>query len=139
MENPDLMQRYNVSKLFGGVSPIRYFSLTSFLFLMMFVWSLPGAFAGATLNVTVGQAFDIELETNPSTGYSWNPLFQPEYLELKSRRIDSQPGKLLGAPVKERFTFMPLQGGVCGLEFHYSRSWEKQSVKTENYRVNIKP
>ena len=134
-----MMQRYNVSRLYGSVSPSRHGLLTSSFFLMIFIWSMSGAFAGADMNVAVGQAFNIELETNPSTGYTWNPVFQPEYLELKLRKIEPSAGKLLGAPVKERFTFMPLKAGICELEFRYSRSWESQSVKTENFRVHIRP
>ena len=97
------------------------------------------ALAGSALSVTVGQTFDIELETNPSTGYSWNPVFQSDYLALKSRKVEPRPGKLLGAPVKESFTFIPLKSGACEIEFRYSRSWEKDSVKTEGFMVNIRP
>ena len=118
---------------------MRHFFCTAFLFLMMCACGCSFALAGPALNVTVGHTFDIELETNPSTGYSWNPVFQSDYLSLKSRMVEPGPGKLLGAPEKERFTFTALKSGVCEIEFRYSRSWEKESVKTENFRVNIRP
>ena len=94
--------------------------------------------AGSVIDATLGKAFEIDLDANPSTGYSWNPVFDSQFLALTSRNIEHGSGKLIGAPVKERFTFVPLKTGTVEIEFRYFRSWEKESVKIERFSVDIK-
>lgn len=91
----------------------------------------------STRNVKVGKTFFIELETNPSTGYQWNPVFDSEYFILESSVVEGRNERIVGAPTKVRFTFVPIKSGISVIVFNYTRSWEPGTVKTERFRFNV--
>lgn len=100
-------------------------------------WNVPYALAESNRNVGVGKPLMIRLETNPSTGYGWSPVFDKAYFRLDSHEIEPTSGELLGAPTHARFTFIPIKAGVATIEFNYLRKWENQPVKTERFRFLI--
>ena len=84
-----------------------------------------------TLQVMVGATATIELDGNPSTGYSW--VLDPagsENAELVSLADQGyaaavpEPGKrpVLGAPKKQRFEVTGVAAGEAKLKFDYVRS-----------------
>lgn len=101
------------------------------------LWTAPYALAEDKRNVGVGKSLMIRLETNPSTGYEWIPVFDKAYFRLDSYEIEPTTGELLGAPTHARFTFTPIKAGVAAIEFNYLRRWENQPVKTERFRFLI--
>lgn len=94
--------------------------------------------AETRIDVREGEAFEITLKANPSTGYNWNPVFDSQYLQMNTRKMEPGPSGRPGAPGLERFTFVSLKPGKAWLEFRYSRSWERDPVKIERYSINIK-
>ncbi len=58
----------------------------------------PGA-----VEVVVGETFGFALDSNPTTGYSWQPRFDPEFLELVDSRFVPGDPEMLGASGVEVF------------------------------------
>jgi inhibitor of cysteine peptidase len=88
--------------------------------------------------VATGNMFEVILDSNASTGYSWVAHFDEDLLELidQSYQVNSE---LIGAPGKEVFVFKALDTGRAQVDFSYQRPWENEPVKTETYRVTITP
>ncbi len=79
----------------------------------------------------VNKKFSIVLESNRTTGYSWqlqkgegDEAFDTEVLELVSTAYEEPDSGLLGAPGEERWTFKALSEGRTRLSFAYVRPWE---------------
>ncbi len=80
--------------------------------------------------------FSITLDFNPSTGYSWVPLFDKSFLELRERTIKMNTKKF-GSPSKELFKFNPIKCGNTTLIMIYKRVWEKNGIKKINFEIKI--
>lgn len=80
-----------------------------------------------SISVKAGDQFVVELAANPTTGYQWQPAFDPAALKLLGRDF-SLAGAAMNAAVGgggvERFRFESLAVGVSRLSFAYQRSWE---------------
>ncbi len=89
--------------------------------------------------VTIGEEFLITLDSNPSTGYSWEADFDENYLMFKSK--DFVPGKVnsevVGAGGKEIFTFAPINAGETMVTMSYGRSWESKATEVKVFKYNI--
>ena len=86
--------------------------------------------------VQKGQTFDITLDANPTTGYSWKADYDALYLRLVEKRF--QPSsEAVGAGGKETFTFQALRAGQTELRMLYQRPWEPQPLLVEPYRILI--
>ncbi len=93
------------------------------------------------IDVSVGQEFVIELEANPTTGYSWviaSPLEGKLVLEHTS--YTPEEGPRLGAGGKEYWRFDGAAAGTVKLLFNYVRPWEKDAApaNTATFTVNVK-
>ena len=93
---------------------------------------------GQRVQVSSGQVLSINLEANPSTGYSWqvsaissNILQQTGDPEFKS---DST---LVGAPGKQLIRFKVIAKGEGKLELVYHRPWEKDTPPERTFSVNV--
>jgi len=80
--------------------------------------------------------FSITLDSNPSTGYSWVPLFDKSFLELRERTIKMNTKKF-GSSSKELFKFNPIKFGNTTLTMTYRRVWEKNGIKKINFEIKI--
>lgn len=88
-------------------------------------------------NVKLNQQFQITLDSNPSTGYSWEVNYNPKYLKLISQNYVSSNSNIIGAPGIEIFTFKAIKNGQTYINFNYQRTWEDQPLKTKHYKVKI--
>ena len=88
------------------------------------------------ISVKIGGNFTIKLESNPSTGYSWHPIYDEEYVKLISNDF-VQATKLMGSGGLERFVFQAVKSGTSTIEMLYKRAWEKKAVKSRRISVNI--
>lgn len=91
------------------------------------------------LTVTeVGKTFIFSLESNPTTGYSWQAEFDLEYLELINKEfvIDS---KAIGAPGVEKYEFLALKQGQTEVTMIYKRPWESDFIDKQICPVKITP
>ena len=77
-----------------------------------------------TIDMTVGQTFDIQLLENPTTGFHWQltPL-DNEACVLISDAF-SKPATVPGRGGKHTWTFRAATSGRCDIELLYSRKWD---------------
>ena len=94
-----------------------------------------------TINLDRNQIVDIELESNPTTGYLWQPL--PKIVSNKptdsvkvfhSKYVADQPIKT-GSGGKHHFSLMATAPGIFQLAFQHKRAWEDKAVQT--FRVTL--
>ena len=73
-------------------------------------------FKDTVIEVFHMKEFSIKLDSNPSTGYSWVPLFDENFLELRDRMIKTN-SKKFGSPSKEIFGFKKEEEVIIHLDF----------------------
>lgn len=100
------------------------------------------------IEVEVGLEFAIVLESNPTTGYSWQlaepldedilELVSTEFEEKKPEGTEETP---LGAPGEEVWTFEAIGEGSAEIELEYVRPWETDAApeETKTFEVEVKP
>jgi inhibitor of cysteine peptidase len=94
------------------------------------------------IEVKKGEAFIIELEENPTTGYAWTVSISDESVIRPGgdQYNDESSGEgLVGAPGTHSFTFEALAKGTATITLVYERSWEENSgIETIVYNVTVK-
>ena len=81
--------------------------------------------------------FSITLDSNPTTGYSWVPIFDKGFLELRDRSF-KRIGKKFGSSSKEVFKFYPIKCGNTTLTMIYKRAWEENGIQKVNFEIRIR-
>ena len=81
--------------------------------------------------------FLIVLDSNPTTGYSWVPIFDNSFLELRDRSF-KRNGKMFGSPSKEVFKFYPIKRGNTTITMIYKRAWEENEIKKVYFEIRIR-
>ena len=96
------------------------------------------------IKAAAGTQFAIELESNPTTGYEWQPVFSPEKVRLvrrerspAARQADGE-GPAFGAGGTERFVFEALAAGATVIGMALKRSWEPAALEQRSYRVIVR-
>jgi len=89
---------------------------------------LDGADSGAEVSLDVGDQFDVELEANPTTGYSWELGPLPDGLQLVSSDFQEPSGSLVGASGTQLFVFDVVGPGSGILRFEYVRVFDDPVV-----------
>jgi inhibitor of cysteine peptidase len=81
--------------------------------------------SGESVSVGVGQHFAIELDSNPTTGFSWQ-LSAPPGAQVTLIDEDYTPTgpQTAGSGGVQRFTFEAAATGTTSLAFAYVRPWE---------------
>jgi len=98
---------------------------------------------GQTINIGVNQKFVIALDSNPTTGYSWQESYDETMLELVEKTYkmgeEAEEGAV-GAGGVEHFQFKALKTGEAEITMVYKRPWEEPSPQDETkvFTVNIK-
>jgi len=80
-----------------------------------------------TINARVQEKFIISLQSNPSTGYSWQ-LASPvdeKIVKLIDSQYVAKKTKMVGAGGKELWTFETQAMGKAEISLEYVRPWEK--------------
>lgn len=83
-----------------------------------------------TITAARGERFSIVLDSNATTGYSWQPAAQAanHVVTLTDRDYETPRTNLAGAGGKERLTFRAESAGTEKLTLHYVRPWEKNAA-----------
>lgn len=92
--------------------------------------------SGQAVNVSVNDTFDITLDSNPTTGYSWQAEYDEAYLVLVDRTFKPS-SDAVGAGGVEVFTFRALKDGETKVTMVYKRAWEATSLKSQVFEVKI--
>ena len=83
----------------------------------------------------------IALESNPTTGYSWEANYDETMLELVEETYElgeyAQQG-LVGAGGTELFRFRALESGEIEITMVYKRSWEAEVLDQKVFTIDIK-
>lgn len=109
---------------------------------------IPASFAAndETLQVSVGATTTLELDGNPSTGFSWvldaGASANAELVTVADQGYSAaatEPGKrpLLGAPKKQKFEVTGVAAGEAKLVFNYVKAGEDAPAKTAEYVVEV--
>ncbi len=94
--------------------------------------------AGQRVQVSSGQVLGINLEANPSTGYSWEvSTTNPGILQQTGEPEFKSDSTLVGAPARQLIRFKVIAPGECKLELIYHRPWEKGTPPERSFSVNV--
>ncbi len=95
---------------------------------------------GKTLYLKLGDIFSIQLPENPSTGYQWHLIFNPENQAILSQRADryahSQTG-LVGASGERNFSYQATGIGRVDIYATYARPWDESSSRQPSIQYTI--
>jgi predicted secreted protein len=112
-------------------------SLFLFIVLALIPWQSSYA-AEHEIRAVLKQPFRIVLTASiGSTGYSWSARFDEGFLKLEKSWYEKPESKLVGAPGKQVFVFVPLKQGNTKIEMQLKRPWESSELKTEVYEISI--
>lgn len=90
------------------------------------------------ITVAVGEEFTIVLDSNPTTGYTWEAAIDNELVSLIGKEYEAHGAEMLGAGGQEIFTFKAEAAGQASLAFSYLRPWESQQPERERtYQITV--
>lgn len=96
---------------------------------------------GRQIELTNGRTFNVTLETNPSTGYSWEVVELNNSIIQKIGEAVSEPNitekNRVGAPVMHTFQFEVINTGQTTLKLVYRRSWEKDVAPVNTFSIDL--
>ena len=93
---------------------------------------------GQQIEIGVGEQFIIALDSNPTTGYSWEAKFDEDFLRLVQDEFKPAEDKdLVGAGGEQRFTFEGANIGKTKVTLTYKRSWEEGFIDQKVFEVWI--
>lgn len=83
----------------------------------------------------------IALDSNPTTGYSWEASYDETRLELVEETYElgeyAEQG-LIGAGGTELFRFKALKSGEAQITMEYKRPWETEVLQQQVFTVDVK-
>lgn len=96
----------------------------------------------STATIKVGQKAQFAIQSNPSTGYTWNWVNKDDsQLELVDTEVEETQSKpmMIGAPSKVVYTFKAKKEGEGTVEMHLFRPWlgDSSTVEKSIYRFKV--
>jgi inhibitor of cysteine peptidase len=96
---------------------------------------------GSAVEVSVGENLVISLESNPSTGYTWQVLAVDTAILEKTGENEFVQAEgdamLLGAGGREQMTFRAVAKGTTTLELGYKRPWEVEADPEQFFSIEV--
>lgn len=95
---------------------------------------------GQNITVHVNETFQVSLEGNPTTGFSWETSKLDETLLAQQGEpvyTQQTSNKLVGSGGTYLFTFKAVQTGDATLNLVYHRSWEKDTPPADTFQATI--
>lgn len=91
------------------------------------------------ITVPVGVTFVINVDANPTTGYTWEVGFDQSLLKLVRRYTPSGTG-MIGAGGVESFEFEGMKAGETEVYLNYKRPFEPNNpaLETKTFKITIK-
>ena len=89
---------------------------------------------GAGITVMQGQNFTIQLQSNPSTGYHWEPTYDNSSITFINRAYIASSIPMPGAPGADVFTFQGTKQGTSVITFN-NISPSNQTANSVNYTI----
>lgn len=99
---------------------------------------LDAADNGAAVELSPGQVVAISLDSNPSTGYSWEAVDLDESILKQDGEpeFEQAPG-LVGANGLQTLRFKAVGAGTITLKLVYHRPWETGIAPLETWTVEV--
>ncbi len=102
--------------------------------------SIDIASAGKEVTLAAGGTVTVTLDSNPTTGYSWN-----ENADISDKAVAQQTGhryqppstSALGAGGKEIWTFKAVKTGTSTITMAYSRPFEKGVAPVKTFSLSL--
>ena len=96
---------------------------------------------GTQKEIQRGTVLFITLDSNPTTGYSWQvapiePAIVRQVGNAEYKASAAAPG-IVGSGGTETFRFEPLSAGTTTLKLNYQRPWEKDVAPIKTFTVQI--
>ena len=91
------------------------------------------------ISIRPGQILNIELESNPTTGYSWEMVgFSGAGVLGRMGKYDYTPDSdLIGSGGIQTFRFQAKEKGAAKMIFEYRRPWEENVEPVSRYTVRV--
>ena len=100
--------------------------------------SLTGDDAGTTVKVRNGDTFQVKLDGNPTTGYSWEPEnLDTSILEQQGDWDFDPESSAVGAGGTVTTTFKAVGAGTTTLRLIYHRPFEQVVAPLETWEVTV--
>eukprot|EP00802_Teleaulax_amphioxeia_P026441 Tamp_27518.p2 GENE.Tamp_27518~~Tamp_27518.p2 ORF type:complete len:135 (+),score=39.11 Tamp_27518:51-407(+) len=92
----------------------------------------------AHVSVAKDGTVEVQLDSNPTTGYTWTLASGSNGLEQTgSQYISKSEGGMVGGGGIQTYTFKAAGQGENTLEFVYKRAWEKEEANRAQVKVDI--
>ena len=96
---------------------------------------------GKTVQVGVGGTVTLTLESNPTTGFSWNKVEDVDKSILKLEKNDykqkSSPAGMVGVGGRNTIVYRALKAGKAKIDLIYMQPWEPDSSFNTKYTVTV--
>jgi len=96
---------------------------------------------GTAISLKVNGTFQIRLEANATTGYSWNPAkdtnFEILAMEASQYEPDSTDKEIAGGGGYALFNFKALKKGQTDLVLEYQRTWETGVEPAKTFKISV--
>ena len=96
--------------------------------------------SGSLVNVPLSSNFAIQLETNPTTGYSWNNVTLSPGLDLISTEYKEKthPEGIVGAGGTSTWIIHAKDAGDQTFSTVYRRQWEPVTGNEQNFTLTVR-
>ncbi|MDO8847823.1 MAG: protease inhibitor I42 family protein [Coriobacteriia bacterium] len=94
---------------------------------------------GTSVTLANGEALELVLTSNPTTGYSWSAVEVPACLDQDGEPeydSDALPG-MVGAGGEDTWRFVGAEPGEGTLRLEYKKSWEGEVEAVQVYEIDV--
>ena len=93
---------------------------------------------GGKVQLKTGDVLEVQLTSNPTTGYEWSVMPQSTPLLKLTSSSQTKPSQSgVGRPITQMFKFQAAGKGSGVLLLHYVRSWEKPAADEQQFKLNV--
>jgi predicted secreted protein len=91
----------------------------------------------STIETKIGESFVIDLNSDPSNGYSWK-IEQLDQSLIKFIKEDFTPcAQELGSDMIQSLHFMPIMKGTSFIELSYEQTWDSNDTHIRAFKIEI--
>jgi|AMWB02.1.fsa_nt_gi inhibitor of cysteine peptidase len=92
---------------------------------------------GTTVELEVKDTLRIELQGNPTTGFTWEEQSPPTAILQETQHSYVSSGNLVGAGGTYKFTFKAISVGSTQISFIYYRLWEGDIPPEKRFVITV--